>query len=94
MSLVKRKNDIWFPSLLEDVFGNDFLGGTTLKPFKSQAPLVNIKETDVGFTLEVAAPGLKKEDFNIALDNDVLSIASTKKEESTNEEGNYTSQKL
>ncbi len=90
MSLVKRKNDIWFPSLLEDVFGNDFLGGTALKPFKNSTPSVNIKESDADFTLEVAAPGLKKEDFNIALDNDVLTIASNKKEEATKEKDTYT----
>jgi len=90
MGLVKRKNDIWFPSLLEDVLGNDFLGNTALKSFKNTTPSVNIIESDANFTLEVAAPGLKKEDFNIALDNDVLSIASNRKDETTEKESNYT----
>ncbi|MFP2995926.1 Hsp20/alpha crystallin family protein [Spongiivirga sp. MCCC 1A20706] len=90
MSLVKRKNDIWFPSLLEDVFGNDFMGGVTLKPFKNSSPAVNIKEDNTAFILEVAAPGLKKEDFNIDLDNDVLTIASNTKEETKNVHDGYT----
>lgn len=42
---------------------------------------VNIKETDKAYQLEVIAPGLKKEDFNISVEKDVLTISYEKKEE-------------
>jgi len=44
-------------------------------------PKVNIKENDNGFVVEIAAPGMKKEDFNILLDKDLLTISSEKNEE-------------
>lgn len=42
---------------------------------------VNIKETDKSYQLDVIAPGLKKEDFNITVEKDVLSVSFEKKEE-------------
>lgn len=44
-------------------------------------PSVNIKEDANGFEVAMAAPGLKKEDFNISLNHDVLTISSEKKME-------------
>lgn len=44
-------------------------------------PKVNIKENESGFEVEIAAPGMKKEDFNIMLDKDILTISSEKNEE-------------
>lgn len=43
-------------------------------------PSVNIKETPKEFTLEVAAPGLKREDFRVELDNHTLTISAEKEE--------------
>lgn len=42
---------------------------------------VNIKETDKAYQLDVIAPGLKKEDFNITVEKDVLSVSFEKKED-------------
>ncbi len=42
---------------------------------------VNIKETDKAYQLDVIAPGLKKDDFNINIEKNVLSISFEKKEE-------------
>lgn len=55
-------------------------------------PAVNIKETEDSFSVEVAAPGKSKEDFNIELDNDVLTISSEdrKENETTEEKGRFT----
>lgn len=47
---------------------------------KITAP-VNIRETDTEYQLDVIAPGLKKEDFNISVDKDVLSISFEQKQE-------------
>ncbi len=54
-------------------------------------PAVNIMENDNEFQVEVAAPGMKKDDFKIELDNNVLVISSERehKEEEKDEKGNY-----
>lgn len=92
MSLIKR-NDNWLPSVFDDMFKTDWLGGTTnVNSIGTSIPAVNIKETEDGFDVEVAAPGKSKEDFNIELDNDVLTISSEKKseKETSEENGRYT----
>ncbi len=85
MSLVKRKNSIWFPSVFDELMKPDWFGGT-FNEVRANIPAVNIKEDDASFSLELAAPGISKEDFKIDLDNDVLTISSEKKSE--NEEAN------
>lgn len=68
---------------LPSVFTSNFNTGISL-------PKVNIKETADAFMVEMAVPGLKKSDFDIDLDNQVLSISTETKEESELKEGNYT----
>lgn len=53
-------------------------------------PAVNIKENKKDFEIEVAAPGMKKEDFKVTVENGVLCIAAEHKEEKKEEEENYT----
>ena len=94
-TLIKRNGG--FPtmnSFFSDFFGNDFLdwNPSGFLPNGSTFPSVNLKETDKGFEVELAAPGLNKEDFNIEVHNNVLTISSEKKEEKAekDEKGNYT----
>jgi HSP20 family protein len=54
--------------------------GTTL-------PAVNIKENEDSFTVEVAAPGMKKDDFTVEIDNNLLTISSEKQEENVEKDG-------
>lgn len=68
---------------LPSVFTSNFNTGVTL-------PKVNIKETADAFVVEMAVPGLKKSDFQIDLDNQVLSISTETKEENELQEKNYT----
>ncbi len=90
MSLLKRTDRL--PFLFDDFFNNaDWFGGSNLSKIGFNTPAVNVKETDEDFTVELAAPGLSKEDFNIELDNDVLTISSeTTSEKETKDEGKYT----
>jgi HSP20 family protein len=92
MTLIKRKHEhnpgFWF----NDFFGKDFLDFAPVQSFGKTVPAVNIKETETDFKIEVAAPGLKKEDISVELENGVLSISAeskTEKEES-DQEGRYT----
>lgn len=82
MSLVKwRKEEDLFPSLtsfFDDVWGNGFYNSLAKGTI---VPAVNILEEDDEFLVEVAAPGLKKEDFKVTLDKDILTISAEHKEE-------------
>lgn len=54
----------------------------------SRVPMVNILETDDAFEIEMAVPGMRKEDFNISLDNQMLNISAHLEEKVANEEKN------
>ena len=47
---------------------------------------INVRETDAGFDLELVAPGMKKEDFNIQVNGDMLTVSFEQKEERSNED--------
>ena len=93
MSLIKANEANWLPSVFDDMFKTDWLGGTTnVNSIGTSIPAVNIREDEDGFAVSVAAPGKKKEDFNIELENDVLTISSEEKKEkeSSDKEGRFT----
>lgn len=77
-----RRNQAWIPSVFGDLF-DDF----AVMPAKQFAsPAVNIKETEKAFEIEIAAPGMTKDDFKIRVDNDEeLVIALEKKHEDKEE---------
>lgn len=79
-----------FNNLLDEFFntGFDFMGSD----FASHAPAVNIKETKDAFSLDLAAPGLNKEDFKINIDKNQLKVSANKevKSEENKEDGKYT----
>jgi HSP20 family protein len=81
MTLVKHHSVNPYKSLLNDFFFSPAYGNTAVAQ-----PAVNIAETEKGFTLEVAAPGLNKEDFNIKVEKNLLTI-SAKKEVKEEENG-------
>ena len=87
MSIVKR-NNLVFPSLMNEIFKPDWFGG--MENLNSNVPAVNIKENEKDFELELAVPGRKKDDFNIEIDNDVLTISSELKHEDEVKAENYT----
>lgn len=89
MSLIKRNEANWLPSVFDDMFKADWLGGTTnVNSIGTSIPAVNIQETEDMFKVEVAAPGKTREDFNIELDNDVLTISAEEKKENETSEQN------
>lgn len=75
-----NKNNIWFPEFLENIFLENSLD--TLKNYETfSTPAVNIIENLPNFVLELAVPGLNKEDFAIEIEEDTLKITSKKVEE-------------
>jgi len=89
MSIVKR-NNLVFPSLMNEIFKPDWFGGMENFNTNTSVPAVNIKENEKDFELELAVPGRKKEDFNIEVDNNVLTVSSEIKSENEVKEENYT----
>ena len=57
---------------------------------RASDPSANIIEKPEGFELEIAAPGLKKDDFNINLENSILTVSSEVEDEKNEEGKNYT----
>ncbi|HIW45084.1 MAG TPA: Hsp20/alpha crystallin family protein [Candidatus Prevotella stercoripullorum] len=55
----------WMPDVFNDFFDNDFMTRAN-----ATAPAINVKENDKEYTVELAAPGLKKDDFNVNIDHD------------------------
>lgn len=74
MSLIKNNRTLGFPFYMDELLKNDRLENQVI-------PAVNIKETENGFELELAAPGFKKEEFNLEVDNDTLTISSEHQED-------------
>lgn len=68
---------------------NEFFGGMSFTNGVS-SPLVNVMETDKEFNLEVLAPGYDKKNFDIQVENGVITISNKIEEESTKSEENYT----
>jgi len=89
MSIIKR-NEI-FPGLsfFDDVFSRDLWnwGTNNNSSTNTTIPLVNIKEDNDNFLVEMAAPGMEKNDFKVELDGNVLTITSEKQNENEVKEG-------
>jgi len=96
MSLLAKRKNGDMPSLLNtDFFGNESLWSDLFNDrffntgLQSKTPSVNVIENEKAFTIEVAAPGLKKDDFKIEIENDLLTISSEKEEKNEEEKENY-----
>ncbi|WP_199121318.1 Hsp20/alpha crystallin family protein [Pedobacter sp. ASV28] len=79
-SLMPGFNDV-FDSIFNDTFFADRM--------VTRVPAANISESADHFHVELAAPGLKKEDFKLNLERNVLSIAVEQRKEDKQEERNY-----
>ncbi len=76
----------YLPTFASRFYGNNLFSNLLNSEFESSKPLVNILETKNDFRIELAAPGISKNDFQINLDNQILTISSTQKEEKEEKE--------
>ena len=93
MTLVKRTNNLFpsVPTFFDDFFVKDLMGwSNSNNQYGSSMPAVNIKEDENGFEVEVAAPGLAKEDFKVEVEHDILTISAEKEVKNEDENSNYT----
>ena len=78
-----RSNN-WIPAVFNDLFDTDYL-----PKVNATAPAINVKESDKAYTVELAAPGMKKEDFNVHInDEGNLVIKMEQKQEHKEEDKN------
>ena len=90
MNLIKRNSFVpSSTSLFDDFFSRDLFDWSKTEG-NGLVPRVNIKETDDGFAVDIAAPGMKKEDFHVELDNDMLTVSSEVSQDHEEEQKNYT----
>jgi HSP20 family protein len=87
MNLIRKQNP-FFPSLVDELFNQDRRVRTS--SISSTTPAVNIIEQDTQFLIELAAPGNKKEHFEIEIEDGILSISSSNKEDNTSEKETFT----
>ena len=94
MTLVKRNGSLLspLPTLFDDFFSRDLFNWNNSNYSESNTtiPAVNIKETAESYEVEVAAPGMTKNDFKVELDGNLLTISSQK----TNQEEQKESEKF
>ncbi|MDY6380667.1 MAG: Hsp20/alpha crystallin family protein [Bacteroidales bacterium] len=85
LPLMKRTND-WMPSVFNDFFDTDFM-----PRINATAPAINVIETEKDYKVELAAPGMRKDDFQVHINNEGnLSIKmESKKENEQKEKGRY-----
>jgi HSP20 family protein len=91
MTPMMRRNAAWLPSVFNDLFDTDFGHGmyTDVPRRGCTAPAINVKETDKAYIVELAAPGMKKEDFNVHInDEGNLIVKMEQKEEKKDEDKN------
>lgn len=86
MAIVRRTNN-WLPSVFNDFFGNEWMENSS-----KSVPAINIQQGENGFTVEVAAPGMTKEDCVVRIDEEnnlVISFEKKNEQEEKDKKGSY-----
>ena len=81
MPMMRTNN--WIPAVFNDLFANDYLPKANCT-----APAINVKESDKAYTVELAAPGMKKEDFNVHINDEGNLVVKMEHKEEHKEEEN------
>jgi HSP20 family protein len=94
MTILKRNGNLLnqLPMLFDDFFNRDSFnwGVSNFSETNTTIPAVNIKETPENYKVEVAAPGMSKNDFKIELEGNILTISSEKADQQESEDEKYT----
>jgi len=87
--MLARVNRNYVPAYWDDFFNDRVFNQLNSKVCNGKTPAVNVAEDETRFTIEVAAPGIAREDFNIEIDNDLLTISTELKENSEEQKQNF-----
>ena len=83
----RRNKQAWLPDII-----NDFFDTNIMERMNATAPAINVLENENGYELELAAPGMTKDDFNVHLDEDgnlVIEMEKKSDEKSEKKHGHY-----
>ena len=81
---IERQNQNWLPSIFNDFFNDEWF---PMRAAMSATPAINVKESDKAFEIEMAVPGMTKEDFKVHVnDKDQLVVSVEKKNEKKEED--------
>ena len=83
-----RRTQYWLPSIFNDFFDNDWMVKAN-----ATAPAINVFETEKEYKVELAAPGMTKEDFNVHIDEENNLVISMEKKTENKEESNKDEKK-
>lgn len=93
MSLIKanKRNKLhpWNPSPFHSIFNTDDFFSDNFLSEEDTLPAMNVKESNLDYEVELAAPGFSKKDFEVTIDNHILNISAEKKEEKEEKEDNF-----
>jgi HSP20 family protein len=92
MSTKALSKTISSPSVFDDFFKpwNEWFGNGGLSPRITNVPAVNVTENAKEYNVSLAAPGLKKDDFRIDIEGNMLTVSSEKDESKEEKEEKYT----
>jgi HSP20 family protein len=76
-----RRTQNWLPSIFNDFFDNEWM-----EKANATAPAINVLETEKEYKVELAAPGMTKDDFNVHIDEDNNLVISMEKKTENKEE--------
>lgn len=85
MTPMMRRNAAWLPSVFNDFFDTEFMPKAN-----ATAPAINVKENDKAYIVELAAPGMKKEDFNVHINDEGNLIIKMESKQEQKEEDKST----
>lgn len=83
MPMMRTNN--WIPAVFNDLFNTEFLPKVS-----ATAPAINVKESDKAYTVELAAPGMKKEDFNVHINDEGNLVVKMESKNEAKEEDKTT----
>jgi HSP20 family protein len=75
----------WIPTVFNDLFYNDYMPKANCT-----APAINVKESDKAYTVELAAPGMKKDDFNVHINDEGNLVVKLESKQEKKEEDKTT----
>jgi len=87
--LPTMRKRVLFPTYNDDFFGRNSLSSFFSDGADYSVPAVNIKENDKNFEIEVAAPGLSKEDFKVNVEKNILTVSSEKEVHKETDKNNF-----
>ena len=85
MNLIRKQNT-WFPSLMDEFINPNW--NINSMEYSNLNPAVNIKESDKSYCLDIAAPGLNKDNIEVSYENKILSIEVVNSNKDLNTEYN------